>query len=430
MNDAVTGETGLNALQHYVRNFKQADLTLTGTVRKATLVYQSTKAANPAPVAAVPNRRTSTTSTVNGRGSISNIKVEEAYSMAKHSIEKTCITCEIDVSPKWWPYLRDLPEDRPATPLEASKETNGTHDLANGNALTNGHCPPNENGGAHVALAAAALHQNKKKVAPAPTEFQCHQCHFKKIRLKEPTPPPPPSPVLMELSPPPAPPVIPAAVPAPVAEPVQAPPTQYAWPPPQPPSYPPNNHSYNWPHRSPAPSEARMVNQLNGNHSPRMGAGPGQLLNGDSQVRQPPPPPPPPSNFPPRSPHQNGHLPQVSNGYPLSPRHHGMGSPSLHMSNGSYPMSYPTNRPQPPPPPPHPMMNGGPSPRIQEQSPFRNDSPMQHRSSFGQSHSPPMFREQHLQQRDHNNPQNNSRPNDGRVNGGASASPSLRNLLS
>src|ERR1700722_11874175 len=39
MHDIVD-DTGLNALQLYVQNFKQADLALTGTVRKATLVNQ------------------------------------------------------------------------------------------------------------------------------------------------------------------------------------------------------------------------------------------------------------------------------------------------------------------------------------------------------------------------------------------------------
>jgi hypothetical protein len=41
-----------------------------------------------------------------------------------------------------------------------------------------------------------------------------------------------------------------------------------------------------------------------------------------------------------------------------------------------------------------------------------------------------MPRDTYPQGRELNNSQNNMRPNDGRVNGGASASPSLRNLLS
>src|ERR1700683_2094781 len=61
MHDIVDTSSGLNALQLYVQNFKQADLALTGTVRKATLVNQSTKV-NPVVVPTPANRRTSTTS--------------------------------------------------------------------------------------------------------------------------------------------------------------------------------------------------------------------------------------------------------------------------------------------------------------------------------------------------------------------------------
>jgi len=108
-------DNGLNALQLYVQNFKQADLTLTGTVRKATLVNQSTKVFNPSSSIAAPNRRASTTAVSSaGRGPILNIKMEDASSSCPAEILKAptsppssanvCATCGIDMSPKWWPF--------------------------------------------------------------------------------------------------------------------------------------------------------------------------------------------------------------------------------------------------------------------------------------------------------------------------------------
>ena len=46
MNESIL-DTNLNTLQHYVRHFKQADLSLTGTSRKAAIISTSTKVAPP-----------------------------------------------------------------------------------------------------------------------------------------------------------------------------------------------------------------------------------------------------------------------------------------------------------------------------------------------------------------------------------------------
>ncbi|KAK8219783.1 putative PHD type zinc finger protein with BAH domain-containing protein [Zalaria obscura] len=66
-------DTGRNALQLYVETYKQADIALTGTARKANLLSQSTKStppAIPAPASTIAvNRRVSIASTVaTGRG--------------------------------------------------------------------------------------------------------------------------------------------------------------------------------------------------------------------------------------------------------------------------------------------------------------------------------------------------------------------------
>ncbi|KAH9219077.1 hypothetical protein DL95DRAFT_521057 [Leptodontidium sp. 2 PMI_412] len=429
MQDIVDTETGQNALQLYVQNFKQADLTLTGTVRKATLVNQSTKVLNPqAPVVQVPNRRGSTTTGANGssaigRGSVSHVKAEDSYgdlpSVAKGSPRKICVTCDIDVSPKWWPFPPDPPE-QPSEPVgDVSMPADGDQPQSNELPSTNGHAAngsPEENSGSNVALAAAALHRNPAKPV-LPTEFQCHQCHWSKIR-KEPTPPPPPPVALREPSRPPIEFIPPPRVPTPEPEVVQPPPAPYVWPPP-PPSYPPNGSSYSWPRRSPGPQAAPLVNHMNGSHSPRRNSGSFQTHNGQPQMRQS-------VHGVPHSPRQNGHMSQAPNGYhPPSP-HRSMGSPALHMQNGTF-ASYASTRP-----PPQHLTNGGPPPRAPEHPFSHSHAPMHPHPSYGPPHgSPPMLRDTHGQVRETMNPPNgNSRPNDGRVNGGASASPSLRNLLS
>ncbi|KAF4631157.1 hypothetical protein G7Y89_g6970 [Cudoniella acicularis] len=406
MHDIVD-ENGMNALQLYVQNFKQADLTLTGTVRKATLVSQSTKAVNPATVTPAPNRKSSTT-TVNGhgRGSISHAKAEENVETslgAEADNEKICATCDVDVSPKWWPF----------PPPENPSESNVPNCDANQNPTPPVEDPSVqdslEDGRGNIALAAAALHQNTQGSIPLAVEFQCHKCHLRKKTKKEPTPPPREESVKST----PTPKVI-FSQPVPPAQPVQPPqslPPQYTWPPPPLPQYPAN--APYWPHSGSPP-----VPQLNGNHSPRDATT--QPLNGPTPVRQPPP------NIP-HSPRQNGHMGQTPNGYPPSP-HRGVAS-THHTPNGTYP-SYASTRP-----PPQHLTNGGPPPRAPEQPFSQNNGTMHSRSPFVPPQgSPPTHAHAHPQSRDGNPPPppppNNVRPNDGRVNGGASASPSLRNLLS
>ncbi|KAM0125562.1 hypothetical protein ACHAP3_009677 [Botrytis cinerea] len=439
MHDIVD-ETGLNALQLYVQNFKQADLALTGTVRKANLVNQSTRAASSVNIPISQNRRTSTgapisTPTTNRRASLALVKVEDSpvsTSLSVRDTERTCATCSVDISPKWWPMIETtVATSSPAAPLNAILDHDPTKSESPG--LANGHlpsAPTGERSGAHVALAAAALDQNTKKPA-LPTEFQCHQCHWKKIR-KQPTPipTPPPMPIVMasdrEVSRPPAPLPIPtstpiiANIPPPELERNHTP-HQYPWPP-QPPSYPSNTPYNNWLRQSPVPTNVAAIHQVNGNHSPRMPGGAPQL-GGPPHNRQPV------QGLQP-SPHQNGRLP---NGYPPSP-HRIPGPPPMHMQNGSY-GSYVSNRP-----PPHHLTNGGPPPRAPEHPFSQHGAPM-HSRPYGAPHGPPHGPPHGSPQlnRQLNGlppppnglpPLNGVRPNNNQVNGGASASPSLANLLS
>jgi hypothetical protein len=100
MHDVVD-DSGLNTLQLYVQNFKQADLTLTGTVRKATLMTNAAKLTGTTTQSGL--RRSSTTNISSG-GSSQQQRSGEAEDITRDSRqpgEKVCITCGIDVSPKW-----------------------------------------------------------------------------------------------------------------------------------------------------------------------------------------------------------------------------------------------------------------------------------------------------------------------------------------
>jgi hypothetical protein len=165
MHDIVD-ESGLNALQLYVQNFKQADLALTGTVRKATLVNQSTKiSAVPFSSSTVSNRRASTTViSSSGRGSISNIKPEDTQTTSTaealeaptylKSPAKVCDTCGVDVSPKWWPYPA-LPVTRPG-PLKQLYEHRPSNNQLDDISKDLGNAILGSNPKQQVALAAAA----------------------------------------------------------------------------------------------------------------------------------------------------------------------------------------------------------------------------------------------------------------------------------
>ena len=421
----IVDDAGLNALQLYVQKFKQADLTLTGTVRKATLVNQSTKVPNPAIITPSSNRKASTSTIANGatlssRGSVSHVKLEHGAPetmVGGSALEKKCVTCNVDVSPKWWPCTAAIRDDRLAASVDFHSAPNGDYDT-DGSLHATGlvsHGQSSDNGGgSNMALAAAALHQNVRQPAQQSifTDFQCHKCHWKKTR-KEPTPPNPAPPVQQDPSRTPIPtqPVVnanasDAGVPRSM--------TQYPWPPP-PPSYPPSAPYSNW--TRPAPTVAQ-VTQLNGVRSPHSNNSTIPQINGQPQLRQ---------SFRgiPASPQENGHISQAPNGYshPPSP-HHGL-STAPHMSNGVY-TSFATTRPTP-----QHLTNGGPPPRAPEH-PFQQPNAVMHpHQPLGPVQgSPPMPRETYLSRTDPNNPQNNVRSNNGRVNGGASASPSLRNLLS
>lgn len=434
MHDIVD-ETGLNALQLYVQNFKQADLTLTGTVRKATLVNQSTKMANPAPAVTASNRRTSTTTVVsNGaRGSVSNIKVEdttgsgslELLASPTSAAEKArlCVTCGVDISPRWWPYL-DVSLKPPVRPtsegLLLNESQSDSADIEgaiqqNGQVLTNGHSvhrPIQESPKHHVALAVAALEEKNEAAGISTEDLQCHKCHHRGV-LKPPVSPPQ-STVLQEAAHPQA-----TARAVPSSTLASPPPMQmtshYLWTAQR--SYSPPGPPGEWSRPSPGPPQAiATVHQFNGNRSPR-GMGNGIHLNGQSQIRQSVPLP--------VSPHLNGSLgQQVSNNNLPASTHRGIGS-THQITNGAF-GSYASTRP-----PPQHLTNGGPPLRAPENPFSQSGHSIHHQSTFSSSHtSPALPRETLPVNREPINQSQGPRTGEGRINGGASASPSLHNLLS
>ena len=435
------GDKDLNALQLYVQHFKQADLTLTGTVRKANLVTLSVKNL----AAVVPttnvNRRQSTTTIPNGTSQRASSAENNANSGSlPQSGDKICITCGIDVSPKWWPIDKDQEKI-----------------IANGN---------------YGSLGSEA----QKFIAQR--AFQCHKCKKDGRQptphvtpsLAEPLPPveqrPPPPPIAATslASPPhvsqaptnqvpdfrstwgPRAPII-QAPPAPPAQtvppPVVAAPSHVssAGPPPplalNPPShagpspmaapghpsvasqyYPPPHSPYNDWHRG-ATQSSGPISQLNGGP-----VGPSHTHH--SALRGLRPPPIGSINQHQVTPPQHGLGQPILNGVPASPPRRG--APSIQNGASSYmpPYRHPTHHGLPS------LTNGVAAPRASEHS-FSQGLLHHHRSPFSTPHgSPPVSRDELGMGREQsilNNPPARTNESQQQPANGASTSPAVHNLL-
>ncbi|KAJ5509717.1 hypothetical protein N7527_011860 [Penicillium freii] len=163
-----TNQGHLNALQLFAQTYKQADLTLTGTVRKAAYMHQSVGA--PLHPSTNVNRRASTSTT---SASKETHKVQQALEQvtedpmdidtdnhvasrpAALGVETNhkCVRCATGFSPRWWAIGRRPP-------------------MANGSGHP--HHPPQ-----------GAFPQHNGD--PCELAYECHKCH-----LKNPAPPPPP----------------------------------------------------------------------------------------------------------------------------------------------------------------------------------------------------------------------------------------------
>ncbi|KAK4499434.1 hypothetical protein PRZ48_009948 [Zasmidium cellare] len=123
----VVDDSGKTSLQVYAEAYKQADLTLTGTVRKAAQA-QLTKDKGLQPASGT-NRRESGAHSIAAavrRGartsSLADTKAEaedsgnEMSNVADIQKEKRCVKCDIDITPKWHPVVEDVKEERPPSP--------------------------------------------------------------------------------------------------------------------------------------------------------------------------------------------------------------------------------------------------------------------------------------------------------------------------
>ncbi|KAK5990368.1 Lid2 complex component snt2-like protein [Cladobotryum mycophilum] len=459
----IGNESGLNALQLYVQNFKQADLTLTGTVRKANLMTTAAKMSG-APVQIGNRRASTTTAPSNGWAQPCNGELVDAATSPHQPGDKVCITCGIDVALRWWPF--DTSPER---------------------KLTNGH------NGSYGAEAQKFMEQRR---------FQCHKCHKLKRTLPSPEPryvkpaspaPEPPRPQVPEtalpssVSPFRSSPSLPdyrdgRPVVAPPPAPVPAPTSHaHAWPQPPnslplpgPPPPPPVVHPVQPPLHSqahvsghrPAPVThayqqaglpARTSPYPDWGHRPSSQHGsPPRHLNGGA-----PPPPPPlhaPQNQPPPLASLSSLRPPAMSGPPPAPqpmsnsRQHGHTSPVY--ANGLPPSPRQLNGPTPPAPymppyhggvghvshgaPPHGGSHGLSNGTQPLPPPPQRGEPYSHalhppRTQYSGSHGSPPVSRNGLPPPPHDVPPSGvigPRPPESRPASGASASPSLRNLLS
>lgn len=437
-------DTGLNALQLYVQNFKQADLTLSGCARKANQISLAAKTSAPAVQTTTPNRRASLTTMINGdSGSSSPPAVQPGG--------KICLTCGIDTSPKW--YSIDQEQERGLTNgyygnlgSEAQKfveqRSFQCHKCKKSNRQPNPH-PPREKTAEAEPLRQAAAALAAPAVATPPPHVELGPANRGPYAWS----PPPPAPASMPIAPQSqlqAPAMATMAVP--MIPPVQAPPAI------QPPQLPPTiaprggppipQHPYslataphsshtshlfgdwhrNQPHGLPQHGQIPVHphREINGGPPPLPPQNPGPSLAPPNHLRPPPMssmahpgPPPPPAHSPymaqppymngqPPSPRRHSGGPPIPNGGPYMPAHHGM--------------SY-----APPPQPPHsPEYPNGAS-----RMSLLRDRPMERPPMYPPHGSPPLSR-------DGPPPLNRDSvpPRENRPASGASASPSLRNLLS
>ncbi|KAL8744506.1 MAG: hypothetical protein Q9190_003246 [Brigantiaea leucoxantha] len=469
MYEAVEGSQ-LNALQLFARTYKQADLSLTGTVRKAAIINSATRGAMQA-TAAGNNHRGSTSAAVpaikSSRVSPAAVTVQSeefdedgdrivhlSDNVISEPVWKQCGSCRSDTSPKWHKLEAKISNDRQQA--EPNTGVNGFHshaqssqsqDLAN-EKHTNGtaenfnrHSQPplveahaNLNGGTSdangVLSQETADHPDELysvsdldgAAEPAdPPAYLCHKCHLK--RMRDPKPSEPTSTVATTVE---------AELPRVQEIDSPSPPVQHLWPPPQPiPSHEP------YPPWSGQPAS----------HF----AGPPRIPNG---ITHSPPAVPPPSTThyrpPPSQYHSPNYRPQHQC-HEMPPQHAVNGVPppyqiprntSTHLGAVGYPQHH-----QPPPPPP----------RVQHIPPAPRDIPsprMHHQMNHG-PHGPPRAEENPFAipfqsprqdyQGIYGSPRSNHEraetppagigrngiwsPGDSALTNGASANPSLRNLL-
>ncbi|KAF2442438.1 hypothetical protein P171DRAFT_392315 [Karstenula rhodostoma CBS 690.94] len=426
MSEEVEG-TDMTALQLFAREFKQADLTLTGTARKANLVDQSTRVVPPVSAPVQGNRRTSTAITqtpTSARGRLSNaglsMKEEEPPEPTRPKSERKCVRCKIDASPRWWKVEENAhPEQNGVRIMNGPLTTNGVEPSSRQLSdrasrpdhleLTNGaidHPMPD----APSVDQPARLRVNTDIGNPSPASYLCQKCHWKKLNA-------PDEPEERERS---------VSVHPEAAQlPLRSPPVQAFAAPPPPPAHggpwappqqqpPPLSHWHNGGPPGPPPPHSlhNGIGHLppgSMGHAPPFHApyNPVHQTNGYPAYSAPP---------------VHSHIPPAPLRGPYAPPHHHNGPPSLHLTNGGM------------------MVNGMHSPRV-PYSPTHAHGHNSSRSTESPYNAPPQLPYPPIH---HVSPPSGGvpvpreapavtapppQPPLERVNTGASASPSLRNLL-
>ena len=479
-----------NALQLFVRNFKQADLSLTGTVRKAAIISLSVK---PGPQGNMANSSRPSISNMAGVGiggspsvlttrssrvspAAVTVKSEEVdedgdrivhlndSSMLEQS-SKECANCGTEISPKWHTKRsaavlsvarKQLQQQQPKEPngiitnpdSEVDQPRQGviiptqTGHLANGNPTE----VEQKDKEARSSTGYPGLHPTvdhkamSEDVLEAKLEYLCHRCYMKKLKEPSPAPsppsppPPPPPPQQSAIQPNPPPEIV-----RPIVEEVQVMqpriPSPVNWAPPPISSAPRMDQ---WPQTRPLSSNT--IHLTNGvTHPPPPQAG--GPHNPQPYTAHPPPPfyangyeqreqhRAPPIQHPVNGVSAAYQAPRAVSGPrepgPYSTPTHGHGSPQYArpLPNGirSPPMRY--QIPQAPPGPPRAAENPFEMPYPTHTSP---------RQRYHGSHGSPQLRgmDGRAQTPTDGITRNSIRPpSEAPMTNGASASPSLRNLL-
>jgi len=481
-------DSSLNALQLFSRTNKQADTSLTGTVRKAANIVSSSRPASQLVNGNVGHRNSTSSMTAaiaaTSRSSrvsptAMTVKSEEVDEEGDRVVYlndatipepplKECAHCGNTASPLWHkikPKVVNVEDRSPARsePKQASQshssdqppQVNGHIDndsissadippadapilspqLANGYAQSSEHLHDGaDTNGESLndgAVELPKIQDNEEAttsdaVAEEATGFHCHKCHLKKLR--NPTPPPAPAPA-------------PAPLPQPGVAPVESqaicepdtpsPPRRPAWPPTMPPAPDPEQfHPYPAQSGPQSSFPPRLPNGIP--HSPPIAAPPLQshfvpppgIYHGPPAYHAPPPPRP---EVPPPPPMNNGnppiyHFQRASGNRPASIHFASHGLRPQHAGPPAPPISVPRSPPRPS------FMQGPHGPPRAEENPFAAISRHSHSTPRDPYHgvygSPRGNYESPLTP-----PRNGGWPPGDVMGNGASASPSVRNLL-
>ena len=351
------------ALQKFAEVYKQADTSITGTVRRAAQFTMNLQTMVPAVQppqrqATITNsnagpstqvRQSARSSPASFRGSPEPMAVDsdgDTKAKADSSVKKCC-TCLVEASPKWWCIPR-TPAERSTTPVVNGLEEAGAS-LTNGRPRSQSDVSrprsPTQSRDVHMTNGIVKPEPNDStslNAAPLSADncmYQCHKCHVQKK-----SPPSSPSQIRPRER----------VRPEPAPSPAYQPPAFTAAPPP---AFPFSRPSFDngpvpspsQPHPVPPPASAQ--------HSPWQG-GPPTWSN--PVMRNGPPPPPSYDNSPFR--------PEASFGYPPRPvPSPAFGPPSTngaphHSPSQAGPFSMPAHQ-APPPRGPNRMPGRPPSPR-------------------------------------------------------------------